>query len=82
MLRCVHAYAAGPLRYRVGEIITGSAEFEDLLLRDSPGSFVRVEAPASPAPADAAQAMSTETATGLTVPDRRLKGALARVRRS
>jgi hypothetical protein len=83
-LRCVGRYRSAAGSYDLGVLIDCTDETGAFLLRDSPSSFVRVDAGGAPAPAPsdtsaALGAMSTTTATGLTVPDRRARGG--RIRR-
>lgn len=63
-LTCTSAYRTQSVVYTVGQIIEVKDEEGELLLRDSPGSFE----------IEQVKAISTETATGVKAPDRRLRG--------
>lgn len=89
ILKCVGRYRTQNAEYAPGDDLHVSDEMGEFLLRDAPTSFVRVdEVPASAATGDAATAavaadpdltaMSTETQTGLVVPDRRARGGRKR----
>ncbi len=87
-LTCVSPYRTQSVAYVVGELIDVSDEEGELLLRESFAAFekqktraekVKVEAP-DEVDVVADNAMSTETATGLVVPDRRARGGRKRGR--
>ena len=83
-LTCISSFRAGPVSYEVGQAIDVSDEEGAYLLRCSPSSFrtggtdrtaeVRKQAPDEPD----TSAMSTETQTGITAPDRRARGGAKR----
>ena len=74
LVRCISDYRSGAGEWLAGKEDVLSDEDAAFLLRDSPGSFEIVSAtPENASPADYG-AMSTETASGLTVPDRRARG--------
>lgn len=93
-LRVLGHYSSSQGSYEPGQILDLSEEQAALLRRDSPGTFEVIyartnettgtdadAAPDAPSDADAAPeiaAMSTETATGLVVPDRRMRGGRKR----
>ncbi len=84
-LTCVSPYRTQSVAYVVGELIDVSDEEGELLLRESFAAFekqgARAEKVKAEAPDEAdTSAMSTETATGLVVPDRRARGGKVRGR--
>ena len=79
-LKCVARYRSSLGTFEAGQIIDGNDDMLGVLLRDSPGSF-KVDGITAPAPEPEApdlSAISEETATGLTVPDRRMRGGRRR----
>lgn len=89
MLRVLGRYRSSKGSWEPGQEIQVLDELGEFLLRDSPGSFSLAGAAAMPpvaAPADDEDdedfdptgAMSTETASGLVVPDRRARGGRRR----
>lgn len=79
-LRVEGRYRTQAVAYEAGQVIDVSAAEAAHLMADSPGTFSAVGMPASivedvPAEADA---MSTETATGIVAPDRRMRGGKKR----
>ncbi len=79
-LVCVSRYRSAYGEYEAGQDVDVTDDVAGLLLRDSPGSF-KIPAPDKPKavePPLAETAMSTETATGLTAPDRRARGGRRR----
>ena len=93
-LKVVSRYSSGLGSFEPGQVLELTDEQAALLLRDSPGSFVAAGTAVRPAPPaatstpepdededdtfDPTGAMSTETATGLTAPDRRGRGGSRR----
>ena len=75
-LKCLAPYESGVGRFRPGQVIEESDEVCEFLLRDSPGTFEAIEVPIESAPD--LGAISEETATGLVVPDRRMRGGRRR----
>ena len=74
-LKVLSLYRSGAVRYETGATIDVRDDEGELLLRDSPGSF-RIVAPAT---VEAfVEAHSTPTDTGLTAPDRKLRGGKRR----
>jgi hypothetical protein len=84
LIECVAPYRNGADEWRKGHVEDVSSEVAAFLLRDSPGSFCvvssgAVEVIASPADPDVdMSAMSTQTAWGADVPDRRARGGRRR----
>lgn len=90
ILRCVGRYRSSAGAWNEGDEIHCTEEFGAFLLRDAPTSFVVNEVPASETVGDSAavdlpvaeppdlSAMSTETQSGLVVPDRRARGGKKR----
>lgn len=87
-ITCIGRYRSSAGSYDPGQAVDVSDEMAEFLLRDSPTSFQRIEDASSDAPAEAVvgdsaaepdlSAMSTETATGFTAPDRRARGGSKR----
>ena len=95
-LTCISAYRTQSVAYVKGQAVDVNNEEGERLLRDSPGSFrkgdpdhtadVRKNAPDEPdAGADDTEAktaaISAETETGITAPDRRSRGGRKRGRK-
>ena len=83
-LICTGRYSSGLGAYVEGQDVDVTDDVAGLLLSDSPGSF-KIPTPekklklAVPEPKpDTSGAMSTETATGITAPDRRARGGRRR----
>jgi hypothetical protein len=77
-LICVSRYRSGYGSYEPGQDVDVTEEVAGLLLRDSPGSF-KIPTPDKPVEEPLTEAaMSTETQTGLTAPDRRARGGRKR----
>ena len=76
----VHArYRTQAVSYAPGQVIDVTEAEAAHLMVDSPGTFSVAGAPAREVPAEPdLGAMSTDTATGLTAPDRRQRGGLRR----
>ncbi len=73
-LRVKSNYSSGFGSYSKGAELELDDAVAALLLRDSPSSFEAIGAEPEPDIEEATDAMSTETATGLVVPDRRQRG--------
>ena len=82
LIKCIAPYRTQTADWAVGKEDQVSDEEAELLLRDSPGSFVVVgQAPKAPADPDVEAFMdahSTETETALIAPDRRARGGARR----
>lgn len=91
ILKCVGRYRSSAGEWNEGDELHCTAEYGAFLLRDAPTSFVVVdEVPASETKGEPATgrssvtgspdlaAMSTETQSGLVVPDRRARGGKKR----
>lgn len=83
LIRCVSAYRSDTGgEWPAGKADVVSDELAAYLLRDSPSSFELVQAKPEPSETVSDEpgldAISTETATGLTVPDRRARGGRRR----
>ncbi len=79
-LICTGRYRSGLGDYEEGQDVDVTDEVAGLLLSDSPGSF-KIPTPDKPEPVEeplTEAAMSTETQTGLTAPDRRARGGRKR----
>ena len=79
-LICTGRYRSSLGSYEPGQDVDVTEDVAGLLLRDSPDSF-KIPAPDKPKPVEeplTEQAMSTETETGLTAPDRRARGGRQR----
>lgn len=72
-LRVIGRFRSDVDDFEVGQILSLPDEDGELFLRRSPSSFQRIDEP----PAEVT-AMSTETQTGLTAPDRRARGGRKR----
>lgn len=75
---CISAYRSALGTWKPGDAVELQDADLALLLRDSPGSFAEGEASVTnpepvAEPEPEVDAMSRETASGLTVPDRQLK---------
>ena len=81
-LVCTGRYRSALGDYSEGQDVDVTDDVAGLLLRDSPGSF-KIPTPDNPEPVGeplTEAAMSTETQTGLTAPDRRARGGRKRNR--
>ncbi len=84
-LVCTGRYRSALGDYSEGQDVDVTDDVAGLLLRDSPGSF-KIPTPEKPDNSDSVYsplteaAMSTETQTGLTAPDRRARGGRKRNR--
>ena len=79
LIKCIAAYRTQAVEWPVGKVEQVSDEVAALLLRDSPGSFEVVSPPSHGSPASPQiAAMSSQTQTGLIVPDRRARGGRRR----
>ncbi len=79
-LVCLSRYRSALGDYSEGQDVDVTDDVAGLLLRDSPGSF-KIPTPDKPEPVAeplTEAAMSTETQTGLTAPDRRARGGRKR----
>ena len=82
-LICTGRYRSGLGDYEEGQDVDVTDDVAGLLLRDSPGSF-KIPTPDKPESVEPVEeplteaAMSTETQTGLTAPDRRARGGKKR----
>ena len=82
-LVCVSRYKSSLGSFVEGQDVDVNDELGGLLLRDSPGSFVPAVINPEPDPERVEpepdlSAMSTETETGITAPDRRARGGRRR----
>lgn len=78
-LKCVSRYSSSVGTFEPGQVIDVNNADAAFLLRDSPQSFEEEGQAPEVMEALDLSAMSTETATGLIVPDRRMRGGRKRV---
>lgn len=74
----ISRYRSGDVEYAPGQVLHLSDGEAELLLRDSPGSFRPAEPEEENARTVDLSAVSDETATGIDVPDRRMRGGRKR----
>lgn len=78
ILRATGRYRSSLGNFEEGQELHLDDEAASLLLRDSPGSFEVVGETSESEPGPDLSAMSTQTETGLVVPDRRARGGRQR----